>query len=176
MIDKIHNMKLHDRLVDKYRTIERVPGGWNYIYSNENGITSHYVPYSKEFDDKPKQTSIPIEPTFPELEKLIVYWNSKKIIRCNSPTVDLNKAYKNSLGKFTKDKIKEAIDNYTTVLHDQDSFFSHKWSLIKFLKQRNCIPDFIKEGEKWINYKSNKETNETKTEEEDEHTNARFAG
>jgi len=43
-MDMLQNLKLND-----WSSITRVPGGWVYIASDTDGISSTFIPYSDEF-------------------------------------------------------------------------------------------------------------------------------
>jgi hypothetical protein len=36
--------------------------------------------------------------------------------------------------------------------HDKNYFFSYKWTLIEFLTRSNGLPEFLDNGNKWVNY------------------------
>jgi hypothetical protein len=57
--EELYSMKIGDKKSDDTKIVERVPGGWNYIYIFKGKFTSVHVPYSaKEKPKKPQQTSI----------------------------------------------------------------------------------------------------------------------
>lgn len=96
------------------------------------------------------------EVIYTEIELFILdHWNSKDITQ-SEKTLNLQKQIKATLKKFTKDQITQAIDNYATMFKDQSYFYSHMWYLDKFLKQVNGVPDFLSNGQKWINYLNEK--------------------
>ncbi len=87
-----------------------------------------------------------------ELEVLAI-WNAKGIVQ-HSETESLRKEIAKALTTFGKDKIATAIEHYITLLRDQDFYYNHTWTLEKFLKQKNGLPEFLDDGAKWIDYKS----------------------
>ena len=91
------------------------------------------------------------------IDSLIEYFNKKEIIKCKKKTKTLEQIIIKKIKEFSKDEIIKAIDNYSSVIHDPSYFFKTKWSLEKFLKQKNALPEFLEDGEKWINYKEHKE-------------------
>lgn len=91
------------------------------------------------------------------IDSLIEYFNKKEIIKCKKKSKTLEQTIIKKLKEFSKDEIMKAIDNYSLVIQDTSYFFNTKWSLEKFLKQKNALPDFLEDGEKWINYKEYKE-------------------
>jgi len=82
------------------------------------------------------------------------HWNHQSITVHKELTKDIEKTVVSALSKFNLPTIKLAITRYATVYNDQNYYFSHKWTLVNFLKQRNGISDFLDEGEKWINYQA----------------------
>lgn len=178
MSKPIHDLALHERVEDDIKIVERVPNGWNYIYKFNNQMCVQFVPYHKEFKAKaPKQQSMKLEDSpRDEVLKMIAYWNSLKIIKYTGLPTDISLVYNTAKKKHTKEKIIEAMKNYAAVIADQDHFFNTKWPLLKFLKQGNCIPDFVNEGDKWINYKSANQSQKPIGDGEDEDTNERFTG
>lgn len=82
---------------------------------------------------------------------ILDFWNSKKIIKhklTDNLIEEIKKAYK----KYGKDKIIQAIKNYSIIHSDEDYFYTHIWRLDKFLKQKNGLPEFLEKGSVWINY------------------------
>jgi len=80
-------------------------------------------------------------------------WNDKNII-IHSMTENLKSQIRATLKKHKKDIIFLAIDRYATMLNDIDcKTVSYKWSLEIFLKQGNCLPYFLDDGVRWVNYK-----------------------
>jgi len=54
---------------------------------------------------------------------------------------------------FTEDDILKAIQNYADVISDQTKYyFSHKWPLDAFLRQRNALPNFVDAATPLTNY------------------------
>jgi hypothetical protein len=80
------------------------------------------------------------------------HWNAQKITVHKYLTEDIIKNTEKSLTKNSLENIMLSIKRYSEIYHDKSYYFKHKWSLVKFLTQRNCIPDFLDEGDKWVNY------------------------
>lgn len=159
----IYDLSLHECLVvDESLKIRRVPGGWNYEYLIGQEVSVQFVSLNKEFQLKsapsPKilKTKSPID-----WNKFLHLWNSINAIRCNSITDDIKKLYAISEKKYTKEGICTSIINYGKVLNSETKyFFDTKWSLSTFLKQSNCIPNFLSDGETWVNYKNSQSSKE----------------
>lgn len=87
-------------------------------------------------------------------ERILSFWNSLRIIVHRQITPEISKAIDKALKKWDEETITEAIRRYGIVYHDTEYFFKHKWKLENFLTQKNALPDFLDEGEKWQNYLS----------------------
>lgn len=93
---------------------------------------------------------------------IYMYWISKDIVKHKNLTANIEKAIKKALKDYTEKEIYQAIDNYNTVLKDENYFYSHIFTLEAFLKQSNGLPQFTDEGVHWINYHSKSKTKENK--------------
>ncbi len=102
-------------------------------------------------------------------ERLFTLWNSQNIIVHGELTPEMAKALDKALKKWDEDTIAEAIRRYGKVYHDANYFFDYKWSLANFLTQKNTLPDFLDEGQKWQNYLTSqkKVSPKTKPKEDD---------
>lgn len=84
--------------------------------------------------------------------KIFDLWNSKNIVKHKNITDNMVKAYKNISGLYTDNEIVEAIENYNKCLKDDNFYYTHRFTLEKFLKQSNGISNFVNDGEVYINY------------------------
>ena len=91
---------------------------------------------------------------------IYIYWLEKDIVKHKKLTANMEKAIKKALKDYTEKEICQAIDNYNTVLKDENYFYSHIFTLEAFLKQSNGLPQFTDEGIHWINYCSKSKTKE----------------
>jgi len=80
------------------------------------------------------------------------HWNESNIIQHRELTTDIRKQIDKVLKEYSVEQIKIAISHYAEALHSDYEYCSYKWSLEKFLKQDNCLKDFLDDGSKWINY------------------------
>lgn len=87
-----------------------------------------------------------------EVKEILNYWNSKNIIVHKTFPDSLLKQIVDKIKIYGKDNILSAIDHYSTILKDNTYFLKYKWTLETFLKQKNCLPDFLDDGNKWLNY------------------------
>ena len=88
------------------------------------------------------------------------HWNQQGITVHRKLTEDMTKAIDATLKVHTKEEIMQAIARYARIYHDKDYFFSYNWTLINFLKQKNALPDFMDDGQKWLSYKNATATKE----------------
>lgn len=152
----IYKLNLHETVIINGMNITRIPGGWIY----EVNAIPIKVDFNKEFEPKkPKQTTIEIGNTV--TENLINYYNSKNIIKTQISEKIVNEItslLRTVLKIYTKEQIKESIDNYSEA-YKSEFFFSTPWNLVTFLKQKNAMPSFINGGSKQIQYKEWKNKN-----------------
>ena len=92
---------------------------------------------------------------------LLNYWNEKGVVKHQETDTTL-KAIENGLKKHSYEQIITAIDRYVTILNDTNYYYSHKWTLPKFLNQRNGVPEFLDEGQQWVNYSNRANKGSTK--------------
>jgi hypothetical protein len=90
--------------------------------------------------------------------KLLDFWNKGGAIKCKEITPEIEKLLAARLKDYTKEEIAKSIKNYFEVLADDSYFFDRSWSLVTFLKQKNCLPLFMNDGEQWINFTKQKNT------------------
>ena len=98
-------------------------------------------------------------------EKYIViftFWNQQKIIVHQKLDNEMEKAIDDALKKYDEQTIRAAISHYAQVQRDPDYFFDYSWTLIKFLKQKNALPEFVDGGQKWISYQNFKNKSKVK--------------
>lgn len=80
------------------------------------------------------------------------HWIEQNIIIHKEITTRITKAMDKALREFTLDEIIESISTYGQAYHSE-FYFSHKYTLEKFLKQNNGVADWIEEGSMYENYK-----------------------
>lgn len=89
-------------------------------------------------------------------------WNEQDIIVHRELTETVVKAVNNAVKKYGLDNVLLAIQRYSIVYHDTNYYFSHRWTLLNFLKRKEVIPSFLDEGEKWLNYQDDKKPRKQK--------------
>jgi hypothetical protein len=103
----------------------------------------------------PSGSSIPSENIYSlSAHKVFTAWNSQGIIAHQELTPDIAKAIEAAVQTHGIEKILLSIERYAQIYKDANYFFSYKWSLLKFLKQKNALPDFLNGGCKWEDYVS----------------------
>lgn len=85
--------------------------------------------------------------------ELLSHWNQQKITVHRALTEDMKKVIDITLKAYSQEEVMQAISRYSKIYHDKDYYFKYTWTLISFLKQKNALPDFMEEGQKWIAYK-----------------------
>ena len=85
--------------------------------------------------------------------EIFSHWNQQKITVHRDLTEDMKKAIDATLKAYSQEEVMQAISRYSKIYHDKDYYFKYTWTLISFLKQKNALPDFMEEGQKWIAYK-----------------------
>jgi len=93
-----------------------------------------------------------------QYQTIFNHWNQQKVTVHKELSEVIVNAARKALRKYSLEQILSSISRYAQVYHDQSYYFKHKWSLVKFLTQGNCIPDFLDEGDKWINYQASLKT------------------
>ena len=89
------------------------------------------------------------------------HWNRQGITNHRKITPDMTKEIDKALKQYTLENILDAISRYSRIYHDKDYFFSYNWTLANFLKQKNALPDFLEDGQKWLSYKNATATKES---------------
>jgi len=87
----------------------------------------------------------------PDELEILELWNAEEIIK-HTESEPLKKEIAKALKKPGKEKVILAITQYSRLLHDSDFYYSNKFTLINFLKQKNALPNFLSDGQMWINY------------------------
>lgn len=129
-------------------SLNMIPDSLNMIPENPNPVLELDLEPSVGSDLREEKTNIKQEAK----ERLFNLWNSQGIIEHRQLTPEISKAFDKALKKWDEDAIAEAIKRYGIIYHDTEYFFKHKWGLEKFLAQKNALPDFLDEGDKWQNY------------------------
>lgn len=134
-------------------SLNMIPDSLNMIPENPNQVLELDLEPSVGSDLREEKTDIKQEVK----ERLFNLWNSQGIIEHRQLTPEISKAFDKALKKWDEETITEAIKRYGIVYHDTEYFFKHKWKLENFLTQKNALPDFLDEGEKWQNYQRNQQ-------------------
>ena len=136
------------------------------LYSNSNGLdgidhtdnhTNNHTDFHTSKKEKEKENEKEKKNNIYSISslaftKIFDLWNSKDIVKHKNITDNMVKAYKNISGLYTDNEIVEAIENYNKCLKDDNFYYTHRFTLEKFLKQSNGISNFVNDGEVYINY------------------------
>lgn len=131
---------------------------WGFYQSSEENLTDELTGNQQATNrqltaNKNDKNVRNIKHSSSDVKEVIDHWNGKGIV-VHQETEKLTKAVRRGLSKYSLDLIKLAIDRYSTIYHDNSYYYSHKWTLHKFLTQSNGVPEFLDDGSMWINYRA----------------------
>ena len=86
------------------------------------------------------------------IQKIFNTWNDSNIIKHRELTDSIRNQIKKSLKTYSLEQILLAINHYKEAFHSDYEYCDYKWNLETFLKQGNCLKDFLDDGTKWNNY------------------------
>lgn len=93
------------------------------------------------------------EATDEEIIKVVDAWrNNPSLQQFRKVDQNIRGEIKKALSKYSIEDVISAINNYATVLADKDYALNYAWNIHKFLKQSNAMPDYMTDGDKWVNY------------------------
>ena len=146
---------------------------YQYIEEKGNRATSRHL---TESQPTPNRELTTIEEGNKERRKesnnkhteIFNHWITKNIIQHSKITENMEKAMDKALKNYSLEVIKESISVYAEAYHS-DYFYQYKHSLEDFLKQKNGLPDWIKEGSKYENYMEYKKKNNRTTDNTDKY-------
>jgi predicted phage replisome organizer len=90
-------------------------------------------------------------PEFDDVKDIFEHWNKAGIIKHRELTQKMRSAINARLNSYTADELKEAINNYSSILKSDKHFFSYKWSMADFFNPENFIR-FLTENDPYTNY------------------------
>lgn len=105
--------------------------------------------------DIDKEKEIIYIPEIDDVKSIFEYWNVKGIVKHRELTQKMRSSINARLETYTVDELKEAIDNYDSILKSDKHFFSYKWALIDFFNPNNIVM-FLTENDPFANYLSDK--------------------
>lgn len=82
------------------------------------------------------------------------HWNSKEIIIHKKINDTISKHINARLKEYSVEELKEAIDNYKTILEEEKYFLNYKWTLSDFMKPNN-VSKFMTNSDPFTSYLSN---------------------
>ena len=132
------------------------------LYSISNGLDSvdHTVNHTDNHTDfhtskKEKEKEYEKENNIYRISslaftKIFNTWNDKEIVKHKMISDTMIKSYENISNTYSDSEIVEAIENYSNCLNDEKFYFTHKYTLDKFLQ--NGISNFVSDGSIYIDY------------------------
>lgn len=82
-------------------------------------------------------------------------WKSHRELILSKPTIEIKKAIRKTIASYSLDDCLIAIKNYVEIL-SSNFYYQHKWSILKFFKQKNGIIEFMYsdnyKGDVYINF------------------------
>nr|AGF93126.1 replication initiation protein [uncultured organism] len=88
-------------------------------------------------------------------------------------TKNQKKVINTKIEKWSVEEIQDAISNYRTIYDDESFYYSHNWTMEKFIKQGNGAPRLLPgldqehDGDLWKDYKKQNGDKKTKASDED---------
>lgn len=89
-----------------------------------------------------------------DVQEIFDYFNEFKIKTQRQIDSKLLTLIKKTLKTYGKENTKKYIRRYAKVLNDKEYYYSYKWNLTEFLSRKEGISSFTDEGNKWLNYRS----------------------
>lgn len=83
------------------------------------------------------------------------FWNEQNIIKHRKMNQQMKSHINARLKEYTVDELKKAILNYSTVLNNDEYYWTHKWSLQDFMKPNN-VTRFVDDADPLENFKKSK--------------------
>lgn len=87
-----------------------------------------------------------------QVQMIFDKWNAQGITVHRSLTPDIAKAIEKALRQYGGNRCGEAIDLYSDAYYDQGFYYSHKWTLAKFMTQSNGMKDWLEDGQRYVEY------------------------
>lgn len=69
------------------------------------------------------------------IKSIFSYWNTKNVVIHRKLSGKIKRKIESALKEFAPDEIKKAIDNYATVLHGRQYYWTYRWTLDEFLQR-----------------------------------------
>lgn len=115
---------------------------------SDSGIT---IPGEPPEQDKDEDTEVHSD-IYMSARRVFDHWNSKDIIRHRSFRQH-ERHIVARLSEYTERELKEAIDNYATVLKGKEYWWTYRWGLDEFLVRKGGLDKFLTENEPLKNFK-----------------------
>ena len=139
--------------------------------SHEKG-TSNEIESESESESESETTYT--EQRLEEIKSVHQFWLEKcKDINNARLTKNQKKVINTKIEKWSVQELKDAISNYRTIYDDESFYYSHNWTMKKFIKQGNGAPRFLPgldqehDGDLWKDYKKQNGDRKARASDED---------
>ena len=137
-------------ITDKITVITIV--NWGIYQASNNGKNNGRKAKKAPAEKAKKEKVMPQIQSTPHT--IFDFWNKQNITIHKTLSDVIGKEIAKALKRYREEEIIKAIERYSTIYHDDTYYFKHCWTLANFLKQKNALPDFMEDGQKWIAYKT----------------------
>lgn len=157
-VDRISEVYKNRRIAAPTRPVQFLVDGCRNnseaVVSTDNNPSQAVVPTGNLQTKTDKLNKTKLNNTKVLYKSVFKLWNSKKIIGHRNLTEEMKRAIQTCLTKYNQEEIYGAIENYAEVLHDEECWWTYKWTLRDFLKRG--IDKFIDKDAVYENYRNKK--------------------
>lgn len=158
----IPNWEKHQNVesMDKIREKERLRKAkqrerQKLLMSRDSHGTSHGTSHESHATEIEKEKEKTYIPEIDDVKTLFDHWNTMGIVKHRELTQKMRSVVNARLETYTVDELKEAIDNYSSILKSDKHFFSYKWAMMDFFNASNVVM-FLTENDPFNNYLKDK--------------------
>lgn len=147
----IHNTIRMDRFNQTVYTEERklLDIKENKSYTLNKGLATSWQPNGNQLATQVKLSKVKLSNNIQSssnednYKQILEYWNKGQVIIHSKVSDNCKKSIDKWLKEFTLEELKTAIRSYAETYHDDECYFSHKWSLEEFVKRNNGARVFM---------------------------------
>ena len=111
------------------------------------------IPDNKQQIEKTTDIKQDIKEKINTKEKEIFdYWNANNLHHHRALSDEMRQAINKTLKIYTLEEIKTAIQRYGIIFNTKGYYWHYEWTLTNFLMRAKGLPEFLDDGEKWVNY------------------------
>lgn len=96
-----------------------------------------------------------------EAREIFEFWNELESTITHTDKNFQPKLIETALKKFGKSELLSAMKRMNMANLDKKYFYSNRWNLYNFLKQRNGVPNWLDEGQEWNRFKDSRKVVES---------------